>query len=364
MSKYGESMLIDLGVKQISAAAPFVIAELSGNHQQSLDRALALVDAAARAGADAIKLQTYTADTMTLDCDLPDFVVTGTAQQWENRTLYDLYDEAHTPWEWHSAIFERCYALGMIPFSTPFDASAVDFLESLDMAIYKVASFEMTDIPLLRRIAQTGKPVIMSTGMGCIDEIQLAVDTLRKHGCQQLVLLQCTSAYPAQFSDANLHTIPHLAQRFNCLSGLSDHTIGPAAPICSIALGGVVIEKHFTLSRADGGVDSHFSMEPDEFAQMVELVNQAHQALGKVKTTPSEGELACRQYRRSLYVAKPIAKGEQFTTENIRVIRPGFGLAPQYYDDVIGQVATQTLTRGTALQANMCITAKPCKVES
>lgn len=333
--------------------APFVIAELSGNHNQSIERALQIVEAAAKAGADAVKLQTYTADTMTIDCNAPDFVVSGTAEQWQDRTLYDLYDQAHTPWEWHKAIFERCYALGMTPFSTPFDESAVDFLESLNMEIYKVASFEMTDVPLLRKIASTGKPVIMSTGMASQDEIALAVKTLKDAKCTQLVLLKCTSAYPANFEDANARTIPYLAQNYQCLSGLSDHTMGAAVPVTATALGAVVIEKHLTLARDDGGVDSHFSMEPDEFANMVKLVKASFAALGEVQTQPSSAELACRNYRRSIYVVKDIAAGTVLSHDNIRIIRPGFGLPPSAFDDVLGKVTKQALTRGTALDLIM-----------
>ncbi|WP_395344868.1 pseudaminic acid synthase [Ningiella sp. W23] len=328
---------------------PFVIAELSGNHNRSLERALQLVEQAAKAGADGVKLQTYTADTMTIDCNLADFVVSGTGEQWQDRTLYDLYDEAHTPWDWHEPIFKRCYELGMTPFSTPFDESAVDFLEGLNMEIYKVASFEMTDIPLLRKVAGTRKPVIMSTGMASEDEIELAVQTLRENGCEQLVLLKCTSAYPARFEDANAKTIEYLANRYTCLAGLSDHTMGPAVPVTATALGAVVIEKHLTLSRAEGGVDSHFSMEPHEFQQMVALVKQSHSALGRVQTSPSDAELACRNYRRSIYITQDMKAGDTLSPENTRVIRPGFGLPPSAYDDILGQQVTQDCARGTAL---------------
>jgi pseudaminic acid synthase len=332
---------------------PFVIAELSGNHNQSIERALQIVDAAAKAGADAVKLQTYTADTMTINCQHPDFVVSGTSEQWQDRTLYDLYDEAHTPWDWHKAIFERCYELGMTPFSTPFDETAVDFLESLNMEIYKIASFEMTDIPLLRKVASTGKPIIMSTGMASEQEIELAVSTLKSAHCEQLVLLKCTSAYPARFEDANAKTIPYLANKYACLSGLSDHTLGAAVPVTATALGASVIEKHLTLNRDDGGVDSHFSMQPDEFKQMVDLVHQSFAALGQVQTQASSAELACRNYRRSIYVVKDIAADECLTTNNIRIIRPGFGLAPSAFENVLGKPVNKLLLRGTALQLNM-----------
>lgn len=332
---------------------PFVIAELSGNHNQSIERAIQIVEAAAKAGADAVKLQTYTADTMTIDCNQPDFVVSGTSEQWQDRTLYDLYDEAHTPWDWHKAIFERCYELGMTPFSTPFDETAVDFLESLNMEIYKIASFEMTDIPLLRKVANTGKPIIMSTGMASEREIELAVSTLRSENCEQLVLLKCTSAYPARFEDSNAKTIPYLANKYACFSGLSDHSLGAAVPVTATALGATVIEKHLTLNRDDGGVDSHFSMQPNEFEQMVELVHQSFAALGDVQIQPSHAELACRNYRRSIYVVKDIAADEFLTADNIRIIRPGFGLAPSTFEKVLGKQANQPLLRGTALQSGM-----------
>lgn len=336
-----------------NALRPFVIAELSGNHNQSLERALQIVEAAAQAGADGVKLQTYTADTMTIDCQKADFVVSGTGEQWQDRTLYALYDEAHTPWEWHKPIFDRCYELGMTPFSTPFDESAVDFLESLNMEIYKVASFEMTDIPLLKKIASTAKPVIMSTGMASETEIELAVSTLKSAGCNELVLLKCTSAYPAEYHDANTRTIPYLAQKYACFSGLSDHTLGAAVPVTATALGAVVIEKHLTLNREDGGVDSHFSMEPEEFAQLVRMVKQSYESLGQVQIEPSEAELACRNYRRSVYVVKDMNAGDVFTKENIRVIRPGFGLPPSAYEDILGKQAKLALTRGTSLQPTM-----------
>lgn len=332
---------------------PFVIAELSGNHNHSLDRALAIVEAAAQAGADGVKLQTYTADTMTIECDEADFVVSGTGQEWQDRTLYDLYQEAHTPWEWHKPIFERCYELGMVPFSTPFDETAVDFLERLAVEIYKIASFEMTDIPLLKKVASTGKPVIMSTGMASSEEIELAVSTLRNAGCSQIVLLKCTSAYPARYEDANLHTIAHLASQYNCLSGLSDHTMGPACPVTATALGATVIEKHLTLDRADGGVDSHFSMEPAEFAQMTDLVKQAHCSLGTVQTQPTDAEMACRNYRRSVYITVNIKAGDIISHENARIIRPGFGMPPNDFQYALGKTAKYDLKRGTALHLDM-----------
>ncbi len=328
---------------------PFVIAELSGNHNQSLEKALAIVEAAAKAGASALKLQTYTADTMTIDCRGSDFVVKGTGDAWQDKTLYSLYDEAHTPWEWHKPIFERSYELGMIPFSSPFDETAVDFLESLEMEIYKIASFEMTDVMLLKKVASTNKPVIMSTGMASESEIELAVNTLRKNGCEKLVLLKCTSAYPAEYKDANLTTIPYLSSKYQALAGLSDHTMGAAVPVAATALGARVIEKHLTLNRKEGGVDSHFSMEPDEFATMVTQVNQAFESLGEIQTSPSDAELACRQYRRSVYVVSDIAQGEVLTTENIRIIRPGFGAPPHHFEKLLGKTVNTPIKRGTAM---------------
>lgn len=332
---------------------PFVIAELSGNHNHSIERALLIVEEAAKAGADGLKLQTYTADTMTLNCNNPDFIVKGTGQKWQDRTLYDLYDEAHTPWDWHKPIFDKARELGMLPFSTPFDETAVDFLESLDVQIYKIASFELTDIPLLKKVASTNKPVIISTGMASEPEIHSAVKTLKEHGCEQFVLLKCTSAYPAKYEDANLLTIPYLAKTYQCQSGLSDHTMGSAAPITATALGATVIEKHLTLDRLDGGVDSHFSMEPNEFKEMVDLVKQSFSALGGIQTQPSEAEIACRNYRRSIYISKDIKAGTILNTNNVRVIRPGFGLPPEALEAVIGKSVNQDIAEGTALVKNM-----------
>lgn len=333
--------------------SPFVIAELSGNHNQSLDKAMAIVEAAAKAGANALKLQTYTADTMTIDCDNSDFVVKGTGEAWQDKTLYELYDEAHTPWEWHKPIFDRAYALGMIPLSSPFDETAVDFLASLDMEIYKIASFEMTDVGLLKKVASTGKPVIISTGMANEEEIALAVATLRNNGCEQIVLLKCTSAYPAQYADANISTIPYLSIKYNVLAGLSDHTMGAAVPVAATALGACVIEKHLTLNRDEGGVDSHFSMEPHEFANMVTQVKQAAKAVGTIQTVPSEAELACRQYRRSVYVVEDIQAGEVLNTQNLRVIRPGFGAPPHCFATLLGKTVNSPIKRGTAFTQSL-----------
>ncbi len=344
---------IELSTFTISeTSAPFVVAELSGNHNNSLELALQLVDAAADAGADGLKLQTYTADTMTIDSREPDFLVTGTGEKWEQRSLYDLYAEASTPWEWHQTIFDKCKARGMVPFSTPFDETSVDFLESLSTEIYKIASFELTDIPLLKKVASTGKPMIMSTGMATEHEIEQAIATVRAAGNAQFVLLKCTSAYPAKFEDANLRTIPYMREKYQCFSGLSDHTIGSSSPVAATALGATVIEKHLKLDGQEG-VDSHFSMTPNEFGQMVQMVKSSFAALGGIQTAPSSGEQASRNYRRSIYIVKDIQEGEALTPENIRVIRPGFGIAPEHYETVLGKKANVAIKRGTALTLSL-----------
>lgn len=318
---------------------PFVVAELSANHNQSLDVALRLVDAAADAGVDAIKLQTYTADAMTLDSDAPAFVVNQVGQLWEGEKLYDLYHKAHTPWDWHKALFDRCKEKNLICFSTPFDDASVDFLESLEAPLYKIASFELTHHPLLKKVARTGKPVVMSTGMATEQEIAEAVQCLRDAGCQSLILLKCTSAYPAEYADANLLSMPALAERFDCLSGLSDHTLGISVPLAATALGACFIEKHITLDRNDGGVDSAFSLEPAEFTELMQGVTQAYAALGQVQFQPSENELGARKYRRSLYARCDIKAGDVFTDKNVAVVRPSGGLPPSQYEIVLGQRA-------------------------
>ena len=333
-----------------AGAPPFVIAEMSGNHNQSLERALEIVEAAARSGAHALKIQTYTADTMTLDLDIGDFKINDPKSLWNGRTLYSLYQEAHTPWEWHAPIFERARALGMIPFSTPFDDTAVDFLETLDVACYKIASFENTDIPLIRKVAATGKPMIISTGMASVAELDESVRAARAAGCKDLVLLKCTSTYPATPANTNILTIPHLRELFGCEVGLSDHTMGTGVSVASVALGASVIEKHFTLARADGGVDSTFSLEPDEMRALVVETERAWQALGQVSYGASCAEQPSLKFRRSLYVSADIAAGEKFTPANVRAIRPGMGLAPKHLDAVLGRTARTALTRGTALQ--------------
>lgn len=330
---------------------PFVIAEMSGNHNQSLERALAIVEAAARAGAHGLKLQTYTADTMTLDLDQGDFRIDDPDSLWAGRSLYSLYDEAHTPWEWHVPLFERARALGMVPFSTPFDETAVDFLETLGAPCYKIASFENTDIPLIRRVAATGKPLIISTGMASVADLDETVAAARAAGCRDLVLLKCTSTYPATPKNTNLRTIPHLREMFACQVGLSDHTMGMGAAVASVAMGATVIEKHFTLSRADGGVDSTFSCEPDEMRMLVAETESAWHAMGSVRYgLQSEGERKSTVFRRSLYAVRDISAGELLTAANVRAIRPGYGLAPKFADTVIGMRAKVDILRGTALR--------------
>ena len=329
---------------------PFIVAEMSGNHNQSLDRALAIVEAAARAGAHAVKLQTYTADTMTLDIAEKEFFINDPDSLWKGKSLYDLYKEAYTPWEWHKPIFDRCKELGLIGFSTPFEDTAVNFLEELGVPCYKIASFENTDIPLIRKVAATGKPMIISTGMATIAELDETVRTAREAGCRDLILLKCTSSYPATPENTNILTIPHMAKLFDCQVGLSDHTRGIGVAVASVALGAAVIEKHFTLSRADGGVDSAFSMEPEEMRALVIESERAWQALGKISYGPTEKEKASLQFRRSLYVAKDMKAGDVFTKENLRAVRPGFGLPPKYYERLLGRKVNADINRGTPMK--------------
>ncbi len=329
---------------------PLIIAEMSGNHNQSLEHALAIVDAAARAGVDAIKLQTYTADTMTLDISEGEFFIADKGSLWKGESLYHLYQKAYTPWEWHKSIFERCKKLGIMGFSTPFDATAVDFLEELDVPCYKIASFENIDLPLIKKVAQTGKPLIVSTGMASLAELNDLVRTARKNGCTDLTLLKCTSSYPATPEGSNLLTIPHMRELFGCKVGLSDHTLGIGAAVASVALGATSIEKHFTLSRADGGVDSAFSMEPEEMAQLVRECEAAAQAMGSVSYEMQEQEKKSLQFRRSLYIVEDIKKGDVITEKNMRSIRPGHGLSPKYYDTLLGKKVTRNIKRGTALK--------------
>jgi pseudaminic acid synthase len=326
---------------------PYVICELSGNHNGSLDRALELLDVAAATGADAIKIQSYTADTITLDHDSPDFRIQGGL--WDGRRLYDLYGEAQTPFEWHEALFARARELGITLFSTPFDESAVDLLEELGSPAYKIASFEAIDLPLIAYVAAKRKPMIISTGMANLDEIGDAVRTARDNGCNQIVLLHCVSSYPAPDEQSNLRTVPDLAERFGVVTGLSDHTFGSAVAVASIALGGCVVEKHFTLRRADGGPDSAFSLEPEEFKSLVVDCKRAWRALGKATYDLQGCEKGSLAFRRSIYVVRDIAAGEELTSENVRSIRPGYGLPPKHLPDVLGRRAARDLKRGEAL---------------
>jgi N-acetylneuraminate synthase len=332
---------------------PFVIAEMSGNHNQSLKRALEIVEATARSGAHAIKLQTYTADTMTLNLQEREFLISDERSPWRGRSLHDLYREAHTPWDWHKPIFEYAKKMDLICFSTPFDETAVDFLEKLGVPAYKIASFENTDIPLIQRVAATGKPLIISTGMATQEDLDESVDAARKAGCKDLTLLKCTSTYPATPENSNLLTIPYLRDRYGCEVGLSDHTLGIGVAVASIALGATVIEKHFTLKRADGGVDSAFSMEPAEMKELVEETERAWQSLGKVFVGPTEAEKSSITFRRSLYIVKDLKAGDVLTKENVRAIRPGLGLPPKHINNVLGKIVKQDVPRGTALSWNI-----------
>lgn len=331
------------------ANAPFIIAEMSGNHNQSLDRALEIVEAAAKTGAHGLKIQTYTPDTMTIDLDEREFHISDPQSLWAGTSLYKLYGEAYTPWEWHKPIFDQARKLGMIPFSTPFDDTAVDFLETLEVPCYKIASFENTDLPLIRRVAATGKPLIISTGMATVAELDETVRAAREAGCKDLILLKCTSTYPATPENTNILTIPHLRELFGCEVGLSDHTMGVGVSVASVALGATVIEKHFTLKRADGGVDSTFSMEPVEMAQLVVETERAWLALGQVSYGSTEAEKKSIQFRRSLYVVKDLKAGEVLTRENVRAIRPGLGLPPKYFNVLLGRRIGRDVTRGTPM---------------
>ena len=328
---------------------PFIIAEMSGNHNQSLDRALELIDAAAEIGVDAIKIQTYTADTITINENTGLFRIDDKQSLWDGNNLYSLYEKAHTPWNWHPALFERAKELGIILFSTPFDETAVDFLEDLDNPIYKIASFENSHLPLLKKIAHTGKPVIMSTGMANLGQLEESVKVLKENGCQDLILLKCTSSYPASPENTNINTIPVMKQMFNCTVGLSDHTLGVGVAVASIALGARVIEKHFVLDRSEGGVDSQFSLEPTEFKLLVEEVNRAFLALGGVKFGPTKAEESSIRFRRSIYITQDIKQGETFTEENLRIIRPGDGLEPKFLSLFLGRNAKEDLQKGSPL---------------
>ena len=337
-----------IGEREVGRGArPYLIAEMSGNHNQSIDRAFEIVDAAAAAGADAVKLQTYTADTMTLDVRAPGFVIEDPDSLWAGRQLYELYEEAHTPWDWHKPIMERAASHGMHCFSTPFDDTAVDFLEECGVPAYKIASFEVTDIPLIEKVARTGKPMIISTGMATMGEIDEAIRAARGQGNDQIVILKCTSTYPATPQNTNIVTIPAMRESFGVEVGLSDHTMGCGVSVASVAMGAVLIEKHFTLARADGGVDSAFSLEPDEFKMLRVETERAWQSIGKVTFGGTKAEEKSRAYRRSLYVSRDIAAGEPLTADNMRIVRPGFGLPPKFYDQMLGKRVTRAVTPGT-----------------
>ena len=326
---------------------PYLIAEMSGNHNQSLERALEIVDAAAASGADAIKLQTYTADTMTLNVRMPGFVIDDENSLWSGRQLYELYQEGHTPWEWHQPIMARAAQHGLHCFSTPFDDTSVDFLESLNVPAYKIASFENTDLPLIRRVAATGKPLIISTGMATVAELDDAVRAARSSGCGQLMLLKCTSTYPAAAENSHIATIPHMRSLFDCEVGLSDHTMGCGVAVAATAMGATVIEKHFTLCRADGGVDATFSMEPQELRQLREEVGRAWSAMGRVSYGPTSAEIKSLAFRRSLYIAQDMKAGDTLTRQNLRCVRPGFGLAPSHLDTLLGKRVGCDVKAGT-----------------
>ncbi len=343
-------MTIKIGDREIGESCqPFIIAEMSGNHNQSLDRALMIVDEIAKSGAHALKLQTYTPDTMTLNISEGEFYIEDSESPWKGTSLYDLYKVAHTPWDWHEAIFDRAKSHGLIAFSTPFDLTAVDFLETLNVPAYKIASFENTDLNLIRRVANTGKPVIISTGMANLAEVYDAVETARSGGCKNLVILKCTSSYPASPSASNLNSIPYLKELFKCEVGLSDHTLGIGAAIASVALGASVIEKHFTLSREEGGVDAAFSLEPHEFSSLVAETKIAREAMGQVAIGMGEEESSSRIFKRTLYICQDLNKGDELNELNLRAIRPGYGLPPKYINQFLGKRVSKNIKRGTPL---------------
>lgn len=336
-----------------NSSPPFIIAEMSGNHNQSLERAFDIVDAAAEAGAHAIKLQTYTADTITLDVNEGEFFISDENSLWKGNSLHDLYKKAYTPWEWHAPIMARAAKHGMVCFSSPFDESAVDFLESLNVPAYKIASFENSHLPLIKKVAATGKPMIISTGMASIAELDEAVKTARAAGCKDLILLKCTSTYPALPTNTNILTIPHMRELFGCQVGLSDHTMGIGVSVAAVALGATVIEKHFTLARADGGVDSSFSLEPHELKSLVVETERAWQAIGKVTYGATDAEQKSLAFRRSLYIAEDVKAGDVLTPINLRVVRPGNGLHPRFYEQMLGKQVRQDLKKGTPLSFDL-----------
>ncbi|MBF0298304.1 MAG: pseudaminic acid synthase [Oligoflexia bacterium] len=346
-------MIEDLVVDQRrigQSHAPFVVAEMSSNHNQSLERALNIAKAAADAGVDALKLQTYTPETMTLNLDSGDFFISNQDSPWKNRILYELYKQAYTSWEWQEKIFQYCKELKIICFSTPFDSSAVDFLQKLNNPIYKIASFENVDLPLVRRVASLNKPILLSTGMASISELSETVDAIKEQNNNKICLLKCTSSYPSSPKDSHINTIPHMRQLFNVQTGLSDHTLGIGVALASISLGSTIIEKHFTLCRADGGVDAAFSLEPNEMKQLVKEAKMAWQSLGNVFYGITESEIKSKVFRRSIYVAEDIMEGELITSKNVRCVRPGYGLQPKYYDLIQGKKVNRKLDRGMPMK--------------
>lgn len=340
---------IYIGGRLISEAAPaFIIAEMSGNHLMDFDRAVSIMRAAKEAGADAVKIQTYTPDSITLNCDAPCFQITqGTI--WDGTTLYKLYETAYTPWEWQPELKKIAEEMGLVFFSSPFDLSSIDFLEEMDVPAYKVASPEITDIPFLKKIAQTGKPILISTGIACMADIELALRTCREAGNEQVILLKCTSAYPAPYEDINLKTIPSMKESFDCIAGLSDHTLGSAVAGAGVALGAKVVEKHLTLRRADGGPDAAFSMEPEEFREMTDNIRMTEKALGRVTYDLTPKQRKTREHSRSLFVAKDMKAGEVFTPENLRSVRPACGLHTMYYEEILGKRITRDAPMGTPM---------------
>ena len=343
------SNTIEIQGKKIGVGHPtYIIAEISANHNQNIQEAIDLINIAAECGADAVKIQTYTPDTMTLDCKSDHFVI-GKGSIWEGRNVYELYEDAYTPWEWLPELQAAAKDAGITIFSTPFDASSVDFLEAHDVPAHKIASFELTDLPLLKKVAQTGKPVIMSTGMGSLGEVYQAVETMKSNGCEQLVLLKCTSAYPAPADEANLKRIPHMKEAFGVDVGLSDHTMGSIVPALAVSVGAVIVEKHFTKSRSIPGPDSAFSLEPDELKAMIDAVRVAEKAMGKVTYDLTEKEISSRKFRRSIFASKDIAEGEPLTIENVKVVRPSDGLEPQYFEEILTRRATQNIPFGSPI---------------
>lgn len=344
---------IKIGNSIISKDSPtYIVAEMSANHNMDYDRALKIIDAAKDAGANAIKIQTYTADTITIDCDNEYFQINqGTL--WDGTTMHKLYDSAHTPWEWQADLKKYTESKGMDFFSSPFDLTAVDFLENIDVPAYKVASFEINDIPFIRKIARTGKPIIISTGIAYMSDIELALKTCREEGNDKVILLKCTSAYPSPYEDMNLKMVPSMAETFDCITGLSDHSMGYAVDVAAVALGAKVIEKHLTLKRSDGGPDSQFSMEASEFKEMCEQIRIVEKALGRVTYDLSDMQVAERDFSRSLFVVKDVKKGEKFTPENVRSIRPGFGLHTKHYEEILGKMATRDIKKGTPMAWNL-----------